>query len=253
MNRSTVILLVLFGTVLPVGCGGKADPEASTNSIASNRSTPVSTNASSVPPNEIVAMFSDSIRRGDKETTIKLITLAAREEIQRRGMTIDPPGSPEASYKIGEVRFLDQDRDAAYVESVWIEPGTNGQPNIETEVVWAVQLEPEGWRISGLAIDGGPNEQPTLVDFENLEVDSSESSKGPMNNRVASEATAPAQSPTGFQVPATTPASNNGTAAVAAPTVPAANNNAPVTVPPGFTMPEISAPQISAPPNAQFR
>jgi hypothetical protein len=244
MNRSIGILLVLVGTLFTVGCGGKTDPDGSANATAGNRSTPDSASGATVPPNEIVAMFSDSIRRGDKETTIKLITLAAREEIQRRGMTIDPPGSPEASYKIGEVRFLDQDRDAAYVESLWIEPGTEGQPNVETEVVWAVQLEPEGWRISGLAIDMGPNAQPTLVDFENLEVDSPESSVGPMNNRVATE-TAPAGAP-GFQAPPATPASN--TAIAPSPTgVPnAATTN-------GFSMPGQPAPQISQPPNSQFR
>jgi hypothetical protein len=252
MNRSIAILLVLIGTVLPVGCGGKADPEGASSATASNRSTPVSTGASTVPPNEIVAMFSDSIRRGDKETTIKLITLAAREEIQRRGMTIDPPGSPESSYKIGEVRFLDQDRDAAYVESIWIEPGTNGQPNVETEVVWAVQLEPEGWRISGLAIDMGPNEQPTLVDFENLEVDTKETSAGPMSNRVAGEtgsnpsATMP-QAPNGFQAPSDASVSSTSNTTTATP----APQQAPEAT--GFSMPTISAPQISQPPNAQFR
>jgi hypothetical protein len=249
MNRSIAIVLMLIGTGMPVGCGGKADPEGTSNATASNRSTPVSTGASTVPPNEIVAMFSDSIRRGDKETTIKLITLAAREEIQRRGMTIDPPGSPESSYKIGEVRFLDQDRDAAYVESIWIEPGTNGQPNVETEVVWAVQLEPEGWRISGLAIDMGPNEQPTLVDFENLEVDSKDTSAGPMNNRVAGEAVPNAsalQAPTGFQAPSTGPVASPASAAATNPPPQAPEAN-------GFSMPAISAPQISQPPNTQFR
>lgn len=240
---------MLIGTTFAVGCGGKADPEGTSNAAASNRTKAVSTGANTVPPNEIVAMFSDSIRRGDKEATIKLITLAAREEIQRRGMTIDPPGSPESSYKIGEVRFLDQDRDAAYVESIWIEPGTNGQPNVETEVVWAVQLEPEGWRISGLAIDMGPNEQPTLVDFENLEVDSKETSTGPMSNRVAGD-TAPSssalQAPTGFQAPSTGPVANPVSAATTAPAPQAPEAS-------GFSMPAISAPQISQPPNAQFR
>ncbi len=238
MKRSIEILLVLIGTAFPLGCGGQTDPDNTSNATASNRSKPVSTNANGqVPPNEIVAMFSDSIRRGDKETTIKLITLAAREEIQRRGMTIDPPGSPEASYKIGEVRFLDQDRDAAYVESIWIEPGANGQPNQETEVVWAVQLEPEGWRISGLAIDMGPDQQPTLVDFENLEVDVVGSSAAPSSNVAGS--TVPAS--TGFQAP---PGSATNTAAPS---------------PNGFTMPALDppvsqlVPQLAQPPNTQLR
>lgn len=246
MKRSIGTLLILVGTALPLGCGGQADPNGGGSSALATRATSA-TSSSVVPPNEIVAMFSDSIRRGDKETTIKLITLAAREEIQRRGMTIDPPGSPEASYKIGEVKFLDQDRDAAYVESFWIEPGVNGQPNQQTEVVWAVQLEPEGWRISGLAIDNGPNEEPTLVDFENLEISS------------VNEGTSVANTPA-----INAPASNGG---VAATTVsnstglqqPPANGlqlppNATATPSPnGFTMPELSAPQISQPPNTQFR
>jgi len=185
-------------------------------------------------------MFSDSIRRGDKETTIKLITLAARKEIQRRGMTIDPPGSPEASYKIGEVKFLDEDKDAAYVESVWIEPGVDGQPSQQTEVVWAVNKEPEGWRISGLAIDMGPNEQPTLVDFENLDMGVVDAPSNSPSDKVAGATAAPASN--GFQAPGNVAPSTN--AQNASPTAPSQN---------GFTMPDLAAPQISQPPNTQFR
>lgn len=240
MKRSIGIILMLVGIAFPVGCGGQADPNSDSSANIANKSVPVSTNPNTVPPNEIVAMFSDSIRRGDKETTIKLITLAAREEIQRRGMTIDPPGSPDASYKIGEVKFFNDDRDAAFVESMWIEPGTVGQPPQETEVVWAVQLEPEGWRISGLAIDNGPDVQPTLVDFENLEVDVAETAPAqPNQSVVGNEVSAPTSAPVtaGLQTPPIVPSTNSTTA-------PSAN---------GFTLPELGAPQISQPPNIQFR
>ncbi len=131
MNRTLSTFLTLFAITLFAGCGNPGNSENDVaKSGAAPSGNPVSTAANVIPPNEVVAMFSDSIRRGDKETTIKLITMAARQEIQRRGLTIDPPGSPQSSYKIGEVRFMDQDRDAAYVESLWIEPGENGQPNV---------------------------------------------------------------------------------------------------------------------------
>lgn len=239
MKRSIGILLVLVGAAFPLGCGGKADSDGNGNISAKNSSTPTVANGVSVPPNEIVAMFSDSIRRGDKETTIKLITLAAREEIQRRGVVIDPPGSPDASYKIGEVKFLDNDRETAYVESVWIEPGVAGQPNQQTEVVWQVHKEPEGWRISGLAIDMGPDQQPTLVDFEDLEVNTIENPTSASTGNVASNpgTSNPGTLGAGFQTP---PASQPG-------------NNATTPSPNGFTMPELAAPQISQPPNTQFR
>lgn len=248
MKRSIGILLVLVGTAFPLGCGGKGDPNGDSKATIAARSTSSAT--ALVPPNEIVAMFSDSIRRGDKETTIKLITIAAREEIQRRGITIDPPGSPEASYKIGEVKFIDSDRDAAYVESVWIEPGVNGQPNQETEVVWAVNKEPEGWRISGLAIDMGPNVEPTLVDFEHLDVNIVEPPANSPSDKVAGAPASPAAN--GFQTPGlatpvlATPgtASANGVAPNTSPNAPSPN---------GFTMPDLAAPQLSQPPNTQFR
>lgn len=244
MKRSIGILLVLVGTAFPLGCGGKADPNGDSQATVAARATSGAT--ALVPPEEIVSMFSDSIRRGDKETTIKLITVAAREEIQRRGITIDPPGSPEATYKIGEVKFIDSDRDAAYVESVWIEQGVNGQPNQETEVVWAVNKEPEGWRISGLAIDMGPNVEPTLVDFEHLDVNIVETPASSPSDKVAGAPASPAAG--GFQTPGpTTP----GTATIN--NIPPNANPTTAPSPNGFTMPDLAAPQLSQPPNTQFR
>lgn len=193
--------MLLVGTVaLPVGCGGSSDKNPADSTIAKGGSqatgTPGGKTVSTVvPPNEIVAMFADSVRRGDKETMAKLITTAARAEIQRRGITIDPPGSPEASYKLGEVRFLDEDKDAAYVESVWIEPPQDGQPAIQTEVVWAVTLEDQGWRISGLAIDMGADQPATIVDFEDLQeaVVEDPQSAGKIANAAPADGQAPVQ------------------------------------------------------------
>jgi hypothetical protein len=244
MKRSGRWLIVLSVAAFFVGCGSPQEPEGGVSSTNAKGASQVAA-ANTVPPNEVVAMFADSIRRGDREATIKLITPLARQEIQRQNMAIDPPGSPEASYRIGEVRYLDDDRDAAYVESLWIEPSENGQPPIETEVVWAVQLEAEGWRISGLAIDMGKDQPPTLIDFENLEAAMGEEATA--NNQGTVAGTTPANATTANTAPAATVAAPPMTAptAFSAPpnmSLPPANNGSPATANSGFTIPEIASP-----------
>jgi hypothetical protein len=233
-----------FGLILIsaacVGCGGAKDPDATANATPAGRS--VSTTATaSIPPNEIVEMFADCVRRGDRDAMLKLITPAARQDIQKSGQQLDPPGSPEASFKIGQVRYLDNDKDAAYVESIWIEPSeTAGQPPRETEVVWAVQLELEGWRISGLAIDQGKDQEPFLLDFENLAESLTEK---PTQESVATQGAAPGNQPNGFAAPPATAVGQT-----------APQTQGGIQTPQGFAPPPqngFGVPEIASPPNAQ--
>jgi hypothetical protein len=177
-----VLVLVLVSAIsMPLGCGGNSEQGTASSGGSKADSKMVAANGGSqqiVPPGEIVAMFADSIRRGDRETVNKLITDASRIEIQKQGIDLDPPGSPDASYKIGEFRFSDDEKDSGFVESLWIEPAQGGNPPQSTEVVWGVRLENGGWRICGLAIDMGKDQPAALVNFEDLEgtiIDESES------------------------------------------------------------------------------
>jgi hypothetical protein len=167
-----VLLLVAISAILmPIGCGGNGDQGAATTASNTSGKT-IAANGSTqaiIPPSEIVAMFADSIRRGDRETVNKLITDASRIEIQKQGIDLDPPGSPDASYKIGEFRYSDDEKDSGFVESLWIEPAQDGNPPQSTEVVWGVRLENGGWRVCGLAIDMGKDQPAALVNFEDLE------------------------------------------------------------------------------------
>jgi hypothetical protein len=167
-----VLLLVAISAILmPVGCGGNGDQGAATTASNANGKMVAANGGTQaiIPPSEIVAMFADSIRRGDRETVNKLITDASRLEIQKQGIDLDPPGSPDASYKIGEFRYSDDEKDSGFVESLWIEPAQDGNPPQSTEVVWGVRLENGGWRVCGLAIDMGKDQPAALVNFEDLE------------------------------------------------------------------------------------
>jgi hypothetical protein len=257
MKRSHKWFGLLVVSAACVGCGGPKDPDATAGTNPSGR--PVATAATaSIPPNEIVEMFADCVRRGDRDAMFKLITPAARQDIQKSGQQLDPPGSPEASFKIGSIKYLDNDKDAAYVESLWIEPAeVAGQPPKETEVLWAVQLELEGWRISGLAIDQGNDQPPFLLDFENLAESLTEK---PTQDRVASEAAAP-----GFQASGTQTAGQSSTGFAAPPgnelsqTSPQAQGTLqppPANQPPtqqGFAVPQIASPPNSQSGNSQLR
>ena len=170
--KHVLLLVVVSAISMPLGCGGNAEQSSKTATTSGSNGNPVASAEASkaiITPNEIFAMFADSIRRGDRETVNKLITEASRTEIQKQGIDLDPPGSPEASYKIGEFRFSDDDKDSGFVESLWIEPAQDGNPPQSTEVVWGVRLENGGWRICGLAIDMGKDQPAALVNFEDLE------------------------------------------------------------------------------------
>ena len=172
--KRVLLLVVVSAILMPIGCGGNAEQSSTTAAAGVSKANGkmVAANGGSqaiIPSSEIVAMFADSIRRGDRETVNKLITDASRIEIQKQGIDLDPPGSPDASYKIGEFRFSDEEKDSGFVESLWIEPAQDGNPPQSTEVVWGVRLENGGWRICGLAIDMGKDQPAALVNFEDLE------------------------------------------------------------------------------------
>lgn len=175
-------LAMLLGTFWAVGCNGNSAPETGTKSAPTEANAavgepkvmePVQGGAATgvagnvMPPNEVVALFFDSMRRGDEVQTAGLLTSKAREELAKYELVVQPPGSPSATYQVGRVSFLDNDKDAAYVESILNEPTGNGQETKPWEIVWAMHLESDGWKIAGFAFEISADQPPMVVDFEN--------------------------------------------------------------------------------------
>ena len=165
--------------VAAMGCGGSkkeptvADKPESTapmqNNVAQARTTPqpVVTNAAGTEPGEIVAVFLDSLRRGDENAANGVLTAQAQSELAKTDYVIQPLGTPEGNYKIGRVGFVDGDDSIGLVECVWTEPSPEaGQPPIELEIVCEVRKEAKGWRISGLAVKMTGTEEMLVLDFE---------------------------------------------------------------------------------------
>ncbi len=167
----SVRLATWVGLVLLVGCGKSTPdtdesassprPAAATSAVAAGESAPNIDTA-----NDTVAQFLDAIRRGgDTGGAHSLLTQTAASVLESLGRTVQPIGSPDATFDVTRSEAVEEHPNMALVHSTWSEP--NGDGTAESyEVVWAVQWERQAWKISGLAMGLDAEQPPMIVDFE---------------------------------------------------------------------------------------
>lgn len=158
-----------------VGCGSKepgtetatGPSGAAPTTTAGTPQTALVTNGASTEPGEIVALFLDSLRRGDEKAANGVLTTQAQTSLAQTDYTIDPMGTPNGKYTIGRVGYVDGDSTTCLVECLWTEPSPQaGQPPVEMDIVCEVHKEPQGWRISGMAVKMTGTEDTFVLDFE---------------------------------------------------------------------------------------
>jgi hypothetical protein len=161
-------LALLATTIVVGGCGSSTTKTA--EGKPGNQAERVATVASPEDvstASNVVAQFLDAVRRGGENGSAnQLLTLQAQTVLQRLGQTVQPIGSPDAIFKVTRAESVPDTPGAALVHSVWTEPTGPGTSE-SYEVVWALLKETAGWRISGLAMDLQPGQEPMIVDFEN--------------------------------------------------------------------------------------
>ena len=188
MTRFSPRLLALgpfaLGLVVCVGCGQNSDVA---NQAAPNQPSAQATAATAKgqpadrsagqpsgsashhgpSPQEVVSQFLDLVRRGgDSPAAGELLTVKAQAELARIGRSVQPIGSPDAHFDVTRSESVPGEDQSVLVHSVWSEPNRDGT-RAKFQVVWAVELEEHGWRISGLAMELEPGAEPTIIDFEN--------------------------------------------------------------------------------------
>lgn len=158
--------LALLGILACIGCG--PSPKVAESPQSSAESSP--TRTASQGPTDVVSQFLDEVRRGGKDSNANaLLTERARSELNRIGRSVQPIGSPDAAFVVTRAELVPGEQDAALVHSVWSEPNGDGSVS-DFQVVWAVRRETGQWRISGLAMEVVPDQEPVIVDFENGEL-----------------------------------------------------------------------------------
>ncbi len=184
----TLIVLAAFACCL--GCG-KSEPVA--QGVQPSPKQPATAEST---PAEIVSQFLDRVRRGGEDSRAgQLLTETAQAELARIGRSIQPIGSPDASFQVTRSEQVPDDEGASLVQSIWSEPNPDGTQS-SYEVVWAVQREPVGWRISGLAMRMNDGDQPMIINFEDGELMAKILADEPPGNTSGnpSQAAAPRQS-----------------------------------------------------------
>ncbi len=195
--------IVLAASVICFGCG-KSEQVA--------KEVPTSTDPSptSEPsPKEIVSQFLDLVRRGGEDSGASdLLTEKAQAALAGIGRSVQPIGSPDARFNVTRSERVPGDEHARLVQSLWSEPNADGTES-SYEVVWAVRREASGWRISGLVMRMGEDDEPMVVNFEDSALMVKVLADEP-NSEVsgdASQAAAPKVSPASLPTPHQEPVS----------------------------------------------
>lgn len=117
-------------------------------------------------PDVAVYEFLEAVRTGDNEKSAGMLTDLARERTAQMNLTVAPPGSDTASFKVGEVEIVSDE--LARVACMWTDGDEDGKPK-SNEIIWVLRREPQGWRIAGMATKIFEDELPLLLDFEDPE------------------------------------------------------------------------------------
>jgi len=167
---TSVGLSAAFLVVLASGCGKSETPpqadarQAGVNAPSGTQS-PQSVNVETAQ--DAVAHFLDAIRRGgDTGGANSLLTNDACAVLKSLGRTVQPIGSPDAKFVVTRSEAVEGHPTSALVHSTWSEPGTGAGSTETYQVVWALEWEQQAWKISGLAMEIDPTQEPMIVDFE---------------------------------------------------------------------------------------
>lgn len=120
------------------------------------------------PAKQAVVGFLDAIKRGDDAAARGLLTKVARAKTEELGMEVAPPVADTATYSVRDCELIGGGEDVAHVATVWTDVDETGAKTSEN-VVWVVRLDPEGWRVVGMAMRIFEDMPPLLLNFEDPE------------------------------------------------------------------------------------
>jgi len=120
------------------------------------------------PAKAAVVSFLDAIKRGDDAGARNLLTKVARTKTQELGISVAPPVNDTATYSVGQCEMVGDSDDLVHVATTWTDVDSDGFKSSEN-VVWVVRLDPEGWRVVGMATRVFDDLPPLLLNFEDPE------------------------------------------------------------------------------------
>lgn len=143
------------------------DSAQGTSFVAESKGSSRPLPPASATPESVVRLFLQAARSGDETTATQLLTRKARQETEKEGLALEPPGTPTMKFAIADAEIPSDDPQAAYVGSTWTEMDSQNQESFA--VTWILRRQSDGWRIAGMATQTTPTEQPLWLNFEDPE------------------------------------------------------------------------------------
>lgn len=135
--------------------------------LASGCSTAAGT-AGTEPAKATVVKFLDAMKRGDENAARAMLTSVARAKTEQLGISVAPPVGDTATYAVRDCEMVSDANDLAHVATTWSDTDETGGSTSEN-IIWAVRLDPEGWRVVGMAMKVFDDMPPLLLNFEDPE------------------------------------------------------------------------------------
>lgn len=124
-----------------------------------------SVSAAIEPAKAAVAAFLDAVKRGDDAAARGMLTRVAAAKTAEMGISVAPPVPASATYSIRECEIVGDSDDLVHVATTWTDTDAEGFTTTDN-VVWVVRLDPEGWRVVGMAMRVFEDMPPLLLNFE---------------------------------------------------------------------------------------
>jgi hypothetical protein len=115
-------------------------------------------------PDTAVVEFLNAVRGGDEATAGALLTNKARTAMEAANMYVQPPGSPNANFTIGQVE-MKPEHGGAHVGSTWTDVTPQGETK-SYEITWILRQENNGWRVAGMATQLVEDMPRLILNFE---------------------------------------------------------------------------------------
>lgn len=154
----TVCFLAGCALVTALGLSGCSGGGSSTPTAAAKT-------GGTEPAQAAVVSFLEAIKRGDDAAASSMLTTVARTKTAELGLTVAPPVNPSARYEVKEAEMVGEAGDLVHVGTVWTDTDEEGRESSEN-IVWVVRLDPEGWRLVGMAMNVFDDLPPLLLNFE---------------------------------------------------------------------------------------
>ena len=151
---------LLVGACMP-WCAGLVHGQESTRAPASDP-------AKTGPAKATVVAFLDAVKRGDDGAARGLLSKVAKAKTEEMGMSVAPPVADTATYAVRECEIIGDSGDMVHVATTWTDVAPDGSKSSEN-VIWVVRLDPEGWRVVGMALRVFDDMPPLLLNFEDPE------------------------------------------------------------------------------------